>query len=165
MAIFTPPVHAVLLKQLEPPNGTSACPGEVIQLVCNTTFQNETTLTWQVIGGNYKTLYEGNLEANGTLELPNGGFATWEAKLLHNTTTRANSIMSLFTINASTDLHNVTIACCSENSPSQSNDPAAIPNDYKGIAIIDISKLPSRGYIFIVREGHYSALIWTRPPA
>ena len=48
---------------------------------------------------------------------------------------------SSLTINASPDLHNVTIACCSENSPSPCDDLAAIPYDYKGIAVINISKL------------------------
>ena len=135
--IFTSPV---LLKQLGPPNGTSACPGDVIQLVCNTTFQNETTLTWQVIGGESQIIFKNIQDAfSGALQLPNGGNATWEAKTLSDNAT--GICTSSLTINASPDLHNVTIACCSENSPSPCNDLAAIPNDYKGIAVINISKL------------------------
>eukprot|EP00731_Ephydatia_muelleri_P020147 Em0012g972a len=128
----------VLLKQLEPPNGTSACPGDKIKLVCESTFQNEATLTWQVIGGNCSSGFWGNLKkaSKGTLMLPNGDNGTWEVETLDDTT---KTFTLSLTINASLDLHNVTIACCSEHSPSLCSDSAAIPNEYKGIAVINIS--------------------------
>ena len=148
--ISNPIIHAifqliVLLEQLEPPNGTSACPGDRIKLVCNTTFQNESTLTWQAICGECETksFFGNNPNAfSGTLKLPNGANATWEAETLHHTSPGVNTtITSSLIINASLDLHNVTIACCSEHSPSLCSDSAAIPNEYKGIAVINISKL------------------------
>ncbi|KAL5489543.1 hypothetical protein EMCRGX_G018647 [Ephydatia muelleri] len=135
--------ECILLEQLDPPNGTSACPGDRIKLVCNTTFQNETTLTWQAICGECepKSFFGNNPNAfSGTLKLPNGANATWEAETLHHTSPGVNTtITSSLIINASLDLHNVTIACCSEHSPSLCKDSAAIPNEYKGIAVINIS--------------------------
>lgn len=131
----------VLLKQVEPPNGTFPCAGNTVKFLCNTTYDNETTLTWQIIGSNINTSYFKNFDHNSsdTLRLPNGDAVAWETKTVTDAGGQKR-ISSSLVMNATSRLHNTTLACCSDATSHLCSDPADTSDgEFKKTAVLNIS--------------------------